>query len=220
MSSRPASQRSNGGIDCVASSWISAVNAPMSYASNAVNVALEELGVRRVHGGRGCRRPASLASSVARARWSALLTDATLVSRSSATSAAFQRSTSHRMRTARWRGGSCWSAATKASRTDSRAPTISAGSPASGTTRPSGIGSIQSWSGVCRFSTIGRAGRAEIHRPRPSLAALEHVEADVRRDPVEPRAKRRAALEAVVRTPGPDERLLHGVLGVAEPSIR
>ena len=35
MSSRPASQRSNGGIDWVASSWIRAVSALMSYASNA-----------------------------------------------------------------------------------------------------------------------------------------------------------------------------------------
>ncbi len=30
MSSRPVSQRSNGGIDCVASSWISDVSASMS----------------------------------------------------------------------------------------------------------------------------------------------------------------------------------------------
>ena len=47
----------------------------------------------------------SRSSSVARARWSALLTEATLVSSSSATSLAFQRSTSHRISTARWRAG-------------------------------------------------------------------------------------------------------------------
>jgi hypothetical protein len=35
MSSRPLSHRSNGGIDCVASSWISDVSASMSYASMA-----------------------------------------------------------------------------------------------------------------------------------------------------------------------------------------
>ena len=155
----------------------------------------------------------SLDSSVARARWSALFTEATLVSSSSATSAAFQRSTSHRMSTARWRGGSCCSAATKASRTDSRAPTMSAGSP-SGTTRPSGIGSIQSWSGVRRFSTIGSPGRSEVHRARASLARVEHVEADVRRDAIEPRAQRGSTLEALVAAPRPDEGLLHGVLRV------
>ncbi len=71
----------------------------------------------------------SCASSVARARCSALLTDGTLVSSSSATSVAFQRSTSHRISTARWRGGRCWSAATKASRIVSRAAATSAGSP-------------------------------------------------------------------------------------------
>jgi len=53
------------------------------------------------------------ASRVARARCSALVTDATLVSRSSATSDAFQRSTSHRISTARCFGGRCCSAAPK-----------------------------------------------------------------------------------------------------------
>ena len=117
---------------------------------------------------------ASLASSdwwlaiVARARWRALLTDATEVPSSSATSSARQRSTSRRMRTARCRGGRCWSAATNASRTDSRATVTSAGSP-SGTTRLSGTGSIQTdsesgggsgvsalWGGL---RSIGRARR-------------------------------------------------------------
>jgi hypothetical protein len=35
MSSRPESQRSYGGIDCVASSWISAVSFSMSYSWKA-----------------------------------------------------------------------------------------------------------------------------------------------------------------------------------------
>jgi hypothetical protein len=61
--------------------------------------------------------------SVARARCKALLTEGTLVPRSSATSAACQRSTSRRMRTARCIGGRCCTAATNASRTDSRART-------------------------------------------------------------------------------------------------
>ena len=54
--------------------------------------------------------------------------------------------------------------------------------------------------------------RAEIHRARTPLAAAEHVEADVRRDLVEPRAKLRTPLEAVDRAPGADERLLDRVL--------
>src|SRR5688572_9715501 len=59
-----------------------------------------------------------------------------------------------------------------------------------------------------------RAGRPEIHGARAALPALEHVEAHVRRDPVQPRTKSGAALEAVVRAPRADERLLHRVFGV------
>ena len=110
------------------------------------------------------------ASSVARARWSALFTDATLVSSSSATSAAFQLSTSQRMRTARWRGGRYWSAATNARRIVSRETATSAGSP-SGVTSPSGTGSIHVTSGSeSRFSITGsRAGPRSIGRARRSL---------------------------------------------------
>src|SRR2546430_10785153 len=80
-------------------------------------------------GGTGSEELTPLACSVTRARCSALFTDATLVSSSSATSFAFQRRTSHRISTARWRGGRCWSAATNASRMVSRATATSAGSP-------------------------------------------------------------------------------------------
>ena len=62
----------------------------------------------------------------------------------------------------------------------------------------------------------------EIHRPRPALAGVQHVEADVRRDPVEPRAQRCTALEAVETSPGAEQGLLHGVLGLerrAEHSV-
>ena len=105
--------------------------------------------------------------SVARARWSALFTEATVVSSSSATSDACQRSTSHRISTARWRGGRNWSAATKASRIVSRASATAAGSP-SGTTRPSGIGSIHVASGIVfRCSASGSlAGPMSIGRAR------------------------------------------------------
>ena len=54
--------------------------------------------------------------------------------------------------------------------------------------------------------------RAEVHRPRTALPAAQHVEADVRGDAVEPRAKRGSTLEAVEAAPRPDERLLNGVL--------
>ena len=57
-------------------------------------------------------------------------------------------------------------------------------------------------------------GRAEVHRRRAALAPVQHVEADVRGDPVEPRAECGAAFEAVVRAPRPQERLLHRVLGL------
>ena len=60
----------------------------------------------------------------------------------------------------------------------------------------------------------GLAGRTEIHRPRPALTTVEHVEADVGRNPVEPGTKRCAPLEAVVAAPGADVGLLHGVLGL------
>src|SRR5262249_50246797 len=52
----------------------------------------------------------------------------------------------------------------------------------------------------------------------PALAVAEHVQADVGRDPVEPRAKRRPPLEAVERAPRPHHRLLHRVLGLERGS--
>ena len=132
------------------------------------------------------------------------------MSSSSATSLACQRSTSRRISTARWRGGRCWSAATNARRIVSRA-TTSAGS-TSGHHRvrdrlhPGALGRVQD---------RGRlAARPEVHRACAALAAAQHVEADIRRDAVQPRAQRRAPLEAVVAAPGADHRLLHGVLGL------
>ena len=71
----------------------------------------EQLRVGLVRRARRLGRRA-LASSVLRALCSALLTDATDVSRSSAASEARQRSTSQRIRTARCLDGRCWRAAT------------------------------------------------------------------------------------------------------------
>ncbi len=117
---------------------------------------------------------------MARARCSALLTDAVVVSSSEATSSAFQRSTSRRISTARWRGGRCCSAATNASRTDSRATAISAGSPASGSTRSSTIGSSQVSSPRVRTSDASTGSHAvadrsigRARRPRVSIVVRQ-----------------------------------------------
>ena len=137
----------------------------------------------------------------------------------SATSAARQRSTSRRMSTARCRGGRCCSAAMNASRMLSRPATIVAGSLPSAATRESGIGSSH---GTSPRSTSGSPG-CELGAPspvgsgrraRPSRAD----QARVRRDPVEPGAQRGPALEAVVRPPRAQVRLLHEVLGVVDRS--
>ena len=142
------------------------------------------------------------------------MTDATLVSSSSATSLACHRSTSQRSSTARCRGGRCWRAATNASRTDSRATATSAGI-ALGQDEPVGHRlDPRHLRPRAQVLDDRLPRRPEIHRARPPLAAREHVEADVRRDAVEPRPERGAPLEAVDRLPGADERLLHRVLGL------
>ena len=138
-----------------------------------------------------------------------------VVSSSSATSVAGHRSTSQRMSTARWRAGRCWSAATKASRIDSRAAATSAGSPSRSITRSSAIGCTKVFS-VCGASTAVATvdDGPEVHRAGPALRRPVHVDAHVAGDPVQPRAHRRAALEAVDGLPGAHVGLLHGVLGL------
>ena len=126
--------------------------------------------------GRRATSPVSSAASVARARCSALLTDATVVSSSSATSAACQRSTSRRISTARCRAGRCCRAATNASRIDSRVAGHArpgrrpAGAPrASGDRlRPSASSGSAAPSDAPRRSTPGprSIGRARRCRPR------------------------------------------------------
>ena len=61
-----------------------------------------------------------------------------------------------------------------------------------------------------RFDRLLR--RPEVHRQGPPLAALDHVEADVRRDAEKPRTQRSAALEVIEAAPCPEQRLLHRVL--------
>ena len=100
----------------------------------------------------------------------ALLTEATLVSSSSATSAACHRSTSHRMSTARWRAGSrCRRAATNARRMDSRAALTAAGSPRTSMTFSSATGCTKACSGrvsTAFASATGVAGLISIGRAR------------------------------------------------------
>lgn len=120
---------------------------------------------------------------MARARCRALLTEATELSSSSATSLADQQSTSRRISTARCRGASRWSAETNASRTDSRATAVSAGSPARASTRSSGTGPIQVVPGSPvpiglpaldgETRSIGRARRLlPLRRSRQTLVAM------------------------------------------------
>ena len=140
----PRSHSANGGMRGVASSCRSVDQRLDVVALEGVDVAREQLLLRLV--GRDPRRrsrPGSAAAIVARARCRALLTEATDVSSSSATSSACQCSTSRRISTARCFGGSCCRVARKARRMVSRASATSAGSPSADTTRPSGIGSIQ-----------------------------------------------------------------------------
>jgi hypothetical protein len=81
---------------------------------------------------------------VARARWSALFTDATDDSMIAAASAADSLSTSHKISAARCRAGRCCSAVTNARRTESRDSAISAGS------------SLSSGIGVTQMSSAGQ----------------------------------------------------------------
>ena len=187
-------------------------------ALERLDVAREELALLRVGGRRPARRPRARSPRAWPVRAGARCSPTRRSSRGappprSPATAAPRRGCS----TARCRGGRCWSAATNARRIVSRATATSAGSPSSWTTSASGAGSIHVTSGsVLQVPTRSARARAEVHRPRAPLAPREHVEADVRRDPVEPRAERRAALEPVEALPGAEERLLHRVLGLED----
>ena len=206
-----------GGIDWMASSRSSADQLRHVVALEGVDVPGEQssrsssLSWRSRSGG----RVAAWAARVARARWRALLTDATLVSSSSATSAAGQRRTSRRISTARCLGGRCCKAATNASRIVSRSSATSAGSPSGD---DPGVGDGQQ-PGVlghqgAQEGRVGRRRRPQIHGPGPALLSPQHVQADVGGDAVQPGPEGGPALEGVERPPGPDHGLLDGVLGL------
>ena len=69
--------------------------------------------------------------------------------------------------------------------------------------------------GQCRAEPVGRhAGGAEVDGPLPALAPLDGVEADVGGDAIQPGPHRGATLVPLGRPPRPQQRLLHGVLGL------
>src|SRR5262249_60241213 len=65
-----------------------------------------------------------------------------------------------------------------------------------------------------RQRAVEAARVAELEGTNPALLAVEHVEADVRCDPIEPRLQSRPTLEAVEPAPGTHHCLLDRVLGV------
>ena len=132
---------------------------------------------------------------------------ATLVSSAVAVSLAGQPSTSRAMSAARCRGGRTWSAARNASSIVSRSTTTASGS--------SSVGAISS-SSRSGYGVSHGTSANDPHRGQPARAAPQAVEADVRRDPVEPGPNERAAVERLARPPRPQERLLDGVLGLVE----
>ena len=142
---------------------------------------------------------------VARARYRALLTDATLVSSSSAVSFADQPCRSRRNNTARCIGGRCRSAVTRASST-----------------------SLVRTHGDIRWSIRSRDLLEQPLVDRLSdtaadLPPLEGAQARVRSDAVEPRPEGGAALKRLAAGPGAQERLLGQVLRVlvrAEHPVR
>jgi hypothetical protein len=58
--------------------------------------------------------------------------------------------------------------------------------------------------------------RAVVDRQHPRRSSLDHAQADIGRDRVQPGAQRAASLELPETAPRVDQRLLHGVLGVLD----
>ena len=178
-----------------------------------VDEALEQLalGLAELAGAvQSSRRPAGRCSrSVARARCSALLTAATPISSSSATSRADQSSTSRRISTARWRGGRSWMTARNVSSIVSRADHGRVRLLA----RRRDLGLLEQPVGIGLQPREVAEGAERRHAPP---VALDRVEAGVRRDLVQPRAEPVVALERGAAAPRAQERLLHEVLGLLE----
>ena len=149
-------------------------------------------------------------SSAVRARWSALVTDDSLTSSISATSAARNARTSRSTSTARWRGGRRCSATMNASPTASRCFVAGLEQRVRVRLEPDRLAPARRLRRERRV--VGRSRQ----RGNPSAAVAERVQAAVRGDAVQPRAQRRAPLEAVEAAPRGEQRLLHEILGVLD----
>ncbi len=150
------------------------------------------------------RRSGRCSFRLARARCSAQLTEATVVSSSSAVSFARQPRTSRRISTARGRGGEVLDRDMNASSIVSRATTTRRAP------RPLGRDRRQ------QLVRVGLQPRDLAARGRYARALLQRVQARVGRDPVQPGAQRRAPRVGRARAPRAQERLLREVLGLLE----
>jgi hypothetical protein len=131
IASRPSYQSRCGGIACRASSRNSAANAATSarsWASMKRRSTDRSSSLGPVACAQSTRHAGSRARIVDRARWSALFTEATLVSSRPAVSLADHPSASRRIKMARCLGGRYWMAARYASSIVSRATTTASGS--------------------------------------------------------------------------------------------
>ena len=212
MSSRPPSQRSNGGIDWVASSWIARSARPCRIARTPRRSARAAPGPPRRADGRrraSCARVERRASALERAvdRGDARVEELRDLGRLPAQHLAEDEHGALARRQMLERGDEGEPdrlarhgdvGRVSVSGNDERRPASGSIQVTSGSVSP----------GARRGCPAGPRSIGRARRSRP----LEHVEADVRRDAVEPRAQRRAALEAVDAPPRAQEGLLDGVL--------
>ena len=148
-----------------------------------------------------------LAQCCPRARCSGLLTAATPVSSSSATSAAGQSSTSRSTSTARWRGGRSWITARNVSSIVSRPISAACGSSDAGAACSSSRSGYGSSHGTSRNdSSDGTRRRLALIVSRHALVAILYSHA--------PQVL--VAPEVGASPPRAQERLLHEVLGLLE----
>ena len=152
----------------------------------------------------------------ARARRSVLLTAVVAGPKArSPTCAAGRSSTSRKISTARCRADRYCNAATRASRIPARDTATAAGSSCSAASsrvrqrlQPRHLRRCHQW---CRRVLVRTA---QAGRQGPAATAFDGSQARVGRDPIQPGAHRRTALEPVKRAPCPQIRLLNQVLGL------
>src|SRR5690606_27486278 len=210
----PRTQLRNGGISHTASEVNNSCRAATSLASKASTYrssswrCCTERAAGAIPGGEVARR------TCVRARCSMLFTAAVETPTASASSLAFQLSTSRRISTARCRGERCCSATMNANRVLSRSSTTAPGSVPGSPSTVSGSGFQPRdfralHEGIPRIATGAQPGGQ-----RPAIPVLQCAQARSGGDPVQPSAQRRAAFELVEGAPGPQVGLLDRVLGV------